>query len=67
MLSEVSQAQKDKGHMFSLTHRRQMQKINIYTNTNSYVEHVCNSGTTLWNPGKEVKERMIEHQQYHKT
>jgi hypothetical protein len=36
--------------------------------TNSCVEHVCNSRTTLWNSGNEGKEkRMIEHQQYHKT
>jgi hypothetical protein len=57
MLSEVSQAQKDKGHVFSLICGRQTQKINIYTKTsmtiykNSYVEHVCNSGTTLRNSG----------------
>jgi hypothetical protein len=32
------------------------------------VEHVYNSGTTLWTSGKEEKEkRMIEHWQYHKT
>jgi hypothetical protein len=31
MLSEVSQAQKDKGRMFSLIHGRQIQKISIYT------------------------------------
>jgi hypothetical protein len=43
-------------------------KINIYTKTNmiytnSIVEHVCNSGTTLWNSGKEGKEkRMLEFQ-----
>jgi hypothetical protein len=42
-------------------------KVNIYTKTrlytNSNVEHVCNSGTTPWNFGKEGKEkRMIEHQ-----
>jgi hypothetical protein len=43
-------------------------KINIYTKTsmtiyNSDVEHVCDSGTTLWNLGKGGKEkRMIEHQ-----
>jgi hypothetical protein len=31
--------------------------------TNSYVEHIHNSGTTLWKLGKEGKEkRMIEHQ-----
>jgi hypothetical protein len=42
-------------------------KINTYKKqalsyTNSYIEHVCNSGTTLWNLGKEGKEKsMIEH------
>jgi hypothetical protein len=30
MLSEVSQAQKDKGHIFSLICGKQIQKINIY-------------------------------------
>jgi hypothetical protein len=31
--------------------------------TNSNVEQVCNSGTTLWNSGKEGKEkRTTEHQ-----
>jgi hypothetical protein len=34
MLSEVSQVQKDKGHMFSLIRGRQTQKLNIYTSTN---------------------------------
>jgi hypothetical protein len=30
--------------------------------TNLDVEYVCNSGTTLWNSGKERKEkRMIKH------
>jgi hypothetical protein len=37
MLSEVSQAQDHKGHMFSLIHRRQIQKINIYTKTNMII------------------------------
>jgi hypothetical protein len=42
-------------------------KTNISTKTsviiNSEIEHVCNSGTTIWNSGKERKEkRMIEHQ-----
>jgi hypothetical protein len=31
MLSEVSQAQKDKDHMFSLIHEWNIQKRNIYT------------------------------------
>jgi hypothetical protein len=31
--------------------------------TNAYVEHISDSGTTLWNLGKERKEkRMTEHQ-----
>jgi hypothetical protein len=57
--------------MFSLLWK--IQKINIHTQKkttypNSDVEHVCNSGTTVWNSGKEEKEkRMIEHQQYHKS
>jgi hypothetical protein len=43
-------------------------KINIYTKTsiiyrNSDEEHDCSSGTTLWNSGKEGKEkRKREHQ-----
>jgi hypothetical protein len=32
--------------------------------TKLYVEHVCNSGTTLWNSGEEGKEKkMIRCQQ----
>jgi hypothetical protein len=31
MLNEVSQVQKDKGHMFSLICGRQIQKTNVYT------------------------------------
>jgi hypothetical protein len=37
MLSEVSQAQKDKGHMFSLIRGRQIQKTNVYLKTNMIV------------------------------
>jgi hypothetical protein len=37
MLSEVSQAQKDKGLMFSLICGRQIQKINIYTKTSMII------------------------------
>jgi hypothetical protein len=45
-------------------------KINIYTKismsyTNSDIEHVCKSGTTLWNSRKEGKEEMLEHQLHH--
>jgi hypothetical protein len=46
MLSEASQVQKDKGHMFSLLCGRQIQKTNIYTNKNTIIyiyEHVCSS------------------------
>jgi hypothetical protein len=61
MLSEVSQAQKDKSY-FSVTCRRQIQKINMSQKqarsyTNSYVEHVCNTGTILWNSEKEGRKR----------
>jgi hypothetical protein len=42
--SKVSQVQKDKGHMFSLICRKQIQKINIYPNTNMiiymYIENI---------------------------
>jgi hypothetical protein len=46
ILNEVSQAQKHKGHMFSLVHGRYVQKINTYTKASIiiytlYVEHVC--------------------------
>jgi hypothetical protein len=34
MLYEMSQAQKDKGHVFSLIYGRQSQKINVYAKTN---------------------------------
>jgi hypothetical protein len=50
MLNEVSQAQKDKGRMFSLIRGRQIQR-QTYTQkqarsyTNSEVEHVCDSRT----------------------
>jgi hypothetical protein len=30
---------------------------NKHDHINSDVEHVCNSGTTLWNLGKEGKEK----------
>jgi hypothetical protein len=34
-------------------------------NTHLYIEHVCNSGTTIWHSGEEGKEKkMIKHQQY---
>jgi hypothetical protein len=39
-------------------------KINIYTKIGmNRCRHVCNSGTILWNLGKEGKEkRMTEYQ-----
>jgi hypothetical protein len=37
MLSEISQVQKAKGRSFSLICGRQIQKIYIYTKTNSYI------------------------------
>jgi hypothetical protein len=59
-LSEVSQDQQHKPHVFSPTWKIDP-KINIPTktgsHTNSVVEHVCNSVTTLWNSGKERKEK----------
>jgi hypothetical protein len=65
MLSEVSQVQKDKGPKYSLIFVIQIQKINIYIKTSMIIHKlICsNSGITLWNSGKEGKEkRMIEHQ-----
>jgi hypothetical protein len=41
MLSEVSQVQKDKGHLFSLIRGREIQKINIYTKTNKIICKTC--------------------------
>jgi hypothetical protein len=42
MLSEVSQVQKDKSYMFSLICGRQIQKINIYMNTNVIINiYIC--------------------------
>jgi hypothetical protein len=76
VLREVSQTQKWKGYMFSLKGIFHMWKIdpkdkhihkNKHEHIQTHVEHVCNSETTLWNSGKEGKEkRMIEHQQYRK-
>jgi hypothetical protein len=62
MLSEVSQPQKDLGYVFSLIRGRQIQNISIYTKINMVicklnVKHICNSGTTVWNSGKEGKEK----------
>jgi hypothetical protein len=37
MWSEVNQAQNDRGHIFSLIHGRKIQKINIYTKTNTII------------------------------
>jgi hypothetical protein len=70
MLSGISQVQKDKGHMFSLVWKIDTKdkctQRQTSSNTISYVECVCNSGTTLWNLGKEGKEK-TECQQYCKT
>jgi hypothetical protein len=37
MLSKVSQTHKDKGHMCSLIHGRQIQMINVYTKTSMLI------------------------------
>jgi hypothetical protein len=45
------------------TDRSKDKHIQKKSYTNSVIEHVCNSVTTLWNSGKERKEkRMIEQQ-----
>jgi hypothetical protein len=41
MLNEVSQAQKNKGHMFSLICGRQIQKINVYTKIRMIYKLIC--------------------------
>jgi hypothetical protein len=39
-----------------------IQKFQARSCTNSDEEHVCNSGSTLWNSRKEEKEKtMIQH------
>jgi hypothetical protein len=73
MLSQESQAQKHNGCMF-FPHAgktdlkdKHIKKQTLLC-TNSYGQYVFNSETTLWNLGKEGKEkRMTEHQKYHKT
>jgi hypothetical protein len=49
--------------MFSLIHGRQTYtQKQTWSYTNSDVQSVCSSGTTLWNSGKEGNEkRMIQH------
>jgi hypothetical protein len=67
MLSEVSQVQKDKHHVFSPMGKTDPKdkcihknKMIIYT---FYIEHACNNRTILWNEGEEGKEkRMTENQ-----
>jgi hypothetical protein len=64
MLSEVSQDQKHKrlSYMEDRSKDKHTQK-ETWSYTNSVVEHVCNSGTALWDSGKEKKEkRKIEQQ-----
>jgi hypothetical protein len=67
MLGEISQDQKDKSacflsYMEDRSKDKHIQK-QAWSYTNSEVELFCNSGTTLWNLGKEGKEkRMNEHQ-----
>jgi hypothetical protein len=54
MLSEVNQAQKDKGHMFSLIRGRKIQKINISTKANMIIyKLICR---TCWNFSMELME-----------
>jgi hypothetical protein len=60
ILSEVSQDEKHKSHMLFLILEHRFKDKHIHKNkprhnTNSDVEHVCSSGTTLWNSGKEGK------------
>jgi hypothetical protein len=53
MLSEVNQVQKDKGCMFSHMCKIDPKDKHIHKNKHdhvqTYVEHVCNRRTALWN------------------
>jgi hypothetical protein len=66
-------SKRQRQHVFSHVWKVKPKDKHIHKNkhdryTSSYVEHACNSGSILWNLGKEGKEkRMIEYQQYHKT
>jgi hypothetical protein len=69
MLSEKPGSERQRLHVFSHTWKIHLKDKHAQKQTwsykNSYVEHVCNSGSTLWNSGKEAKEkRVIEN--YHK-
>jgi hypothetical protein len=59
MLSEVSQAQKHKGCIDPKGKHMHRNKHDPYKSSD--VELNCNSGTTLWNSGKEGK-KIIELQ-----
>jgi hypothetical protein len=59
MLSELSQVQKDKGHVVSQTWKINPKDKHIYKSKHIHTQ----SGTTLWNSGKEEKEkRMMVYQ-----
>jgi hypothetical protein len=66
MLSEVSQDQKHKHCMFSLMWKIDPKHKHTHKNKHNHVQtHVYNvivtwnSGTTLWNLGKERKEKRL--------
>jgi hypothetical protein len=49
-------------HIWKIDSKEKHTQNQAWSPTNSYVEHVGNSGTTPCNSGKEGKEeRMIEH------
>jgi hypothetical protein len=65
MLSEVSQVQKGKDHIFSHMWKTDPKDKHMHKTKHNhihlYIEHVCNSGIIIWNSGEEGKEkRMME-------
>jgi hypothetical protein len=67
MLSEVNQAQKHKGHIFSLIRGRSIQRqTDIQKQSGSYinsdVEHVYKSGSYSMELRERGKEKEKEHQ-----
>jgi hypothetical protein len=59
MLSEVSQVQKDKhfSHRWKIDPKNKHIHKNKYYHIQTHVEHVCNSGTTVWNSGRRKRKR----------
>jgi hypothetical protein len=44
-------------HMWKIDPKGKSIHKNKHGNVHTYAEHVCNSGTTLWNSGEEGREK----------